>query len=267
MHEWNAPGRFAWVKGVFIAAAFVACGLASSVRAETAVRIIATDPASPAEFGQWGDFALRVGYDSSQPAIISAQPLHEGRPIPAMTGGEAHVAAGHGEILLWFAYTKPQHIDAVTVTVRSTTGKFLTQTSLPVELAWSGGPVPPKPRAEWVQRLNSEQQNRARTESEAQTVTPFAQLMDLFAEAMMLAVPGYILLQIVLLWRLSGRWRKAAAAPLLPMGAIVVYTIYAVVDGSNIAPIVLAFTAPLAFIYLAIIAWLSRMRNGPALSA
>jgi hypothetical protein len=155
----------------------------------------------------------------------------------------------------------------VTVTVRSTTGKFLTQTSLPVELAWSGGPVPPKPRAEWVQRLKSEQQNRARTESEAQTVTPFAQLMDLFAEAMMLAVPGYILLQIVLLWRLSGRWRKAAAAPLLPMGAIVVYTIYAVVDGSNIAPIVLAFTAPLAFIYLAIIAWLSRMRNGPALSA
>ena len=83
----------------------------------------------------------------------------------------------------------------------------------------------------------------------------------------MLAVPGYIVLQFVLLWRHSGSWRKAAAAPMLPMGAVLIYTVYAVMDGSNIAPVVLVFTAPLAFVYLAIIAWLTRIRNGPAVSA
>jgi len=267
MHRWNAAGGFACLKFILIAAALVVCAQASTVRAETAVRILSTDPVSPAKFGEWADLALRVGYDSSQSVIISAEPLYQGQPIPAMTGGEAHVAAGQGEILLWFAYTRPQRIDAVTVIARSINGKFLTQTNLPVELAWSGRPAAPRARAEWVQRLKTEQQNRARIETEALSRTPLTQIMDLVAEAMMLAVPGYFLLQIVLLWRLSGGWRKAAAAPLLPMGAVVVYTVYALADGSNIAPIVLAFTAPLSFIYLAIIAWLSLMRNGPALSA
>jgi hypothetical protein len=80
-------------------------------------------------------------------------------------------------------------------------------------------------------------------------------------------VPGYFLPQIVLVWRRRGSWRKAAAAPLLPMGAILAYTIYAVMDGSNIAPVILILTAPLAFIYLAIIAWLKWLGTRSPLGA
>jgi hypothetical protein len=51
------------------------------------------------------------------------------------------------------------------------------------------------------------------------------------------------------------------------MGVVIAYVVYAVLDGSNIAPVVLVLTAPPALIYLAIIAWLSGMGNRPAVSA
>ena len=267
MNKWDAPGRFAWVTALFIAVALAACAQASAARADTSIQILATDPVSPAEFGQWADFALRIGYDSTQPIVVTAEPIYEGRPVPPIKGGEAHVAAGHGEILLWFTYTTPQRIDAVTVIARSATGKFLTQTNWPIELTWSSRPAAPRPRADWVQRLKAEGEKRAKMQSEALYNSPMMGAMDAVAKAIILLVPGYFLLQIVLLWRLRGSWRKAAAAPLLPMGAILAYTIYAVMDGSNIAPVVLVPTAPLAFVYLAIIAWLTRIRNGPAVSA
>jgi hypothetical protein len=40
------------------------------------------------------------------------------------------------------------------------------------------------------------------------------------------------------------------------MGAVLLYTVYALIDGSNIFPLVLIFSAPLAFFYLLIIAGL-----------
>jgi len=85
------------------------------------------------------------------------------------------------------------------------------------------------------------------------TNSPLMQIMDMVAMVVMWTVPGYFVLQGWLLWSLSGGWRTAAAAPLLPMGAVLVYTVYAFLDGSNIFPLVLIFTAPIAFLYLAII--------------
>jgi hypothetical protein len=267
MIKWGTPRHLAWVKAVILSAGLAVAAEASPARAETAIQILSVDPSSPAEIGQSGDFALRIGFSSTQPVIISAEPLYEGCAVPAINGGQAHVEAGQGEILLWFSYSKPQRIDAVTVIARSAAGKFVTQTNLPVELAWTGRPAPRRERAEWVQRLKEEGQKQRKAQAEASYNSPMMQLMDLLAEAMMLAVPGYFMLQIVLLWRLRGSWRKAAAAPLLPMGVVIAYVVYALLDGSNIAPVVLVLTAPLALIYLAIIAWLSGMRNRPAVSA
>jgi hypothetical protein len=267
MTKWGVARHLAWVKVVILATGLAVAAEGSPARAETAIQVLSVDPSSPAEIDQSGDFALRIGFSSTQPLIISAEPLYEGRVVPAINGGGVHVEAGQGELLLWFSYSKAQRIDAVTVIARSATGKYVTQTNLPVELAWTGRPVARRERADWVQRLKEEGKKQTQAQAEASYNSPIKQLTDLVAEAMMLAVPGYFLLQIVLLWRLRGSWRKAAAAPLLPMGVVIAYVVYAVLDGSNIAPVVLVLTAPPALIYLAIIAWLSGMGNRPAVSA
>ena len=231
-------------------------------RADTSLRIVASDPPSPAVLGRWEHFALRIEYASSEPIIIAAKPSFEARPVPAINGGEAHRAAGQGEVLLWVTYYDAQRIDAVTVTARTATGAVAAQASLPLALAWSGQPVQARPRAEWVERMKAEGERQAKAANEAAMNSPLMQMMGVVVMGMIFTIPGYFLLQGLLVWRLRGAWRKAAAVPLWPMGAIVAYTAYAFADGSNLFPVVLIFTAPLAFAYLAILAallWLSRI--------
>ena len=76
---------------------------------------------------------------------------------------------------------------------------------------------------------------------------------DVVGPVIMVGVPGYFVLQGWLLYALHGGWLYAAALPLVPMVAIVVYTVHAFNKGSNLFPIILIFTAPLAFIYLSVI--------------
>jgi hypothetical protein len=74
--------------------------------------------------------------------------------------------------------------------------------------------------------------------------------LDVLGLSLMAGVPGYFILQAVLLFWLRGGWRRAAAAPLVPMAAVLAYTVWAFAQGSNLFPIVLIFTSPLAFAYL-----------------
>ena len=83
--------------------------------------------------------------------------------------------------------------------------------------------------------------------------------MDVIGLLIMVGVPGYFALQAWLLYSLRGGWLYAAALPLVPMAAIVVYTVYAFNKGSNLFPLVLIFTAPLAFIYLLVVFVLWRL--------
>jgi hypothetical protein len=84
---------------------------------------------------------------------------------------------------------------------------------------------------------------------------------DLVGFGITAGVPLYFVLQAWLLWRLRGGWRGAAAIPLLPMAAVLAYTFYAFLDGSNLFPLVLIFTAPIAALYLLAIMALRRLRR------
>jgi hypothetical protein len=75
----------------------------------------------------------------------------------------------------------------------------------------------------------------------------------------MVGVPGYFVLQAWLVYTLRGGWLVAASVPLLPMAAVVVYTLFAFSKGSNLFPLVLIFTAPIAFIYLLVVLGLRRL--------
>jgi hypothetical protein len=69
----------------------------------------------------------------------------------------------------------------------------------------------------------------------------------------MIALPGYWVLQIMLVKRYDGGWRIAALAPLIAMVPLLAYTAYAFAAGSNLWPLLLIFVSPVAFVYLAIV--------------
>ena len=83
--------------------------------------------------------------------------------------------------------------------------------------------------------------------------------MELFGLFVMLGVPGYFALQAYLLYCLRGGWLIAAAVPLVPMAAVVAYTVHAFNKGSNWFPLVLIFTAPIVFVYLLVVFGLWRL--------
>jgi len=227
----------------------------AAVFADVNVQIIETDPTSPAVLGRWGEFSLRIGYNSDEPVRIYAQPYFHEQRVPAITGGTPTCGPGRGETFFWFAFVDPREVDSIRIFAESKTGEVLAQASLDVDLKWTGQPIEsPRVPAEWVTRMKAAQQS-SRARDSALMNSPLWYLVGGF---MMLGVPGYFALQGWALWRLHDQWRKPAMLPLWPMGAVLLYTIYAYLDGSNLFPIVLIFTAPLASIYLIVVLGLRR---------
>jgi hypothetical protein len=76
-----------------------------------------------------------------------------------------------------------------------------------------------------------------------------------------LCVPGYFLLQAALTFWTSGGWRKATLAPAVIMAPILSYTMIAFAAQSNLWPLLLIFIAPLAFLYLGVLAVILLLRS------
>jgi hypothetical protein len=64
-------------------------------------------------------------------------------------------------------------------------------------------------------------------------------------------VPAYFVLQPVALLRLSGRWRIAAALPLILAIPALAFSLYALAQDSNLWPMVFILFAPPGTLYLA----------------
>ena len=68
-----------------------------------------------------------------------------------------------------------------------------------------------------------------------------------------LAIPGYFLLQATLTLGTSGRWRKATLVPAAIMVPVLAYTVLAFAAQSNLWPLLLLLSAPLACLYLVVL--------------
>jgi hypothetical protein len=68
-----------------------------------------------------------------------------------------------------------------------------------------------------------------------------------------LAIPGYFLLQAALTFWTSGGWRKATLVPAVIMVPVLAYTVLAFAAQSNLWPLLLILSAPLACLYLVIL--------------
>jgi hypothetical protein len=73
---------------------------------------------------------------------------------------------------------------------------------------------------------------------------------DLFGLAMMLSLPGYVVLQWYAARHWEGGWRIAALVPLAIMAVLVVHAAVAFMAQSNLWPLMVILTAPLFCIYL-----------------
>lgn len=70
---------------------------------------------------------------------------------------------------------------------------------------------------------------------------------------LVVATPGYLLLQVLLARWWRGRWRVAALLPLLVMVPAYVFCIIALLAGSNLWPLVVLFLSPVAFAWLLVL--------------
>jgi hypothetical protein len=72
-------------------------------------------------------------------------------------------------------------------------------------------------------------------------------------DLILLGVPGYFLLQAALTLWTSGRWRKATLVPAVIMVPILAYTLLAFAAQSNLWPLLLILSSPVACLYLMVL--------------
>jgi hypothetical protein len=236
----------------------------AAVSAQVTVGILQTDPPSPAVLSKMDWLNLRVAYDSGQEVQFSADCYYKGKRV----FDENHFLvsgfqpAGQGEAAVAIAFADSRKVDVVKVYAwgKSSAG-VIGEASLPVDFAWNGkASSSSRPVPDWARNLEQdEQRDRARTTS-ARAWSP----MDLVGAAlgflMFSPVLAYVVLQVLALSRLRGGWLQAATVPVIPMLLVLLYTIYAYANESNLWPLILLFTSPLAGAYLLAVfglAWLN----------
>jgi hypothetical protein len=244
----------------YLALAALVCGSQAVAQSPAIVlEVSATDPEPRATLQRGETFYVRVSYQTDRALRIRIQGLHQGKRVPTMTNPSPRSDPPSGETIVWLASDPPAAADEILVSAEDpTTGKVVAQTSLPVNLDWTGNPAAtPRQVAEWARTMSQAQQQVISEEMHA-----YGQgggfTDTLLGLLMMLSVPGYIVAQIWSLKRLEGGWRKAAWAPALVMGAALLFSLFALSHGSNLWPIWLILLAPLALIWLAVLMLLNR---------
>jgi hypothetical protein len=72
-----------------------------------------------------------------------------------------------------------------------------------------------------------------------------------------LAIPAYLIMQVVALLRTSGGFRLAAALPLVVMLPVFAITIIDAARESNMWPVLMLLASPVALLYVAVVALLA----------
>lgn len=233
--------------------------------AQVSVRVMETDPVSPATLGHWEQYYLRIAYETDRPVRVRAEAYSAGKPVPSTNSGSPRYGTGAGEALFWIAYTKPARVDRIVVSAEDEkTQKPVAQAELAVNLTWTGQKTAAqRPKPEWAVRLQAERDRLQKEAMREYANRPQPWWEPVLFMAAMWSIPLYFIVQVVLLARWRGGWRIAAAVPAVPMLLILGHAILALFAGSNIFPIFLVFTCLPALVYLLVLIALRRFRPQP----
>jgi hypothetical protein len=227
-----------------------------------AVEILQTDPAAETVLHANEPLYVHLKYRSDRPLRFQAMGFLNGGKVErsAAFNPAPEYPAGEGEAIAWIAYSGKTELDELKITVSDQYWKTIDRLSLPLAISWSGRPTKHwRQPAEWARTLNAQQQDLTRQTMGGKPPSAGETLLwSLLLTLMAWSVPGYIALQIYMLVKYEGRWRRLATLPLWGMIPLFAYTLLALLAGSNLWPLMLLFLGPCAFVYLLIIWWIKR---------
>jgi hypothetical protein len=212
-------------------------------------------PGLSSPLGARGRLYVMLAYRSDRPVRFRMEGFAAGQKV---TGASSNIAppypAGDGEAMVWIAYAQPTTIDEIRIGAFDERWQPLASVTTPAPLEWSAAAARnPRPRPEWAERLDKEQQEKAR-KANAKINAEHTEFGILVVGIGAYSILGYLILQPLLAFRFSGAWRIAALVPLIPMMLLFIFTAAMLREGSNLWPLFLIMYAPLAFLYLLIIA-------------
>lgn len=218
----------------------------SSVQGEVRLQVQETDPASPAKLRPGDAFHARVLYDTDRPIRIFGRARD-----PGSAEGRSHASPlygpGAGQALVWFSLRAPGRVDGMRVRAVGDGGD-LAVLEVPLALEWATD-APARRPAAWVEPLNREQQARLRN-----APTPdYGVGITLVVGLMFASVPAYLAVQAFAFWRMRGRRTAAFWVPVVLMGGVYALVVLGALAGSNIVPIWLLFTSPIALLYVIVL--------------
>lgn len=239
--------------------AVLACLVALSLPAHSEVRLQVqqTDPASPAKLRPGDAFHARVLYDTDRPIRIFGRPKDAGDAEGASHASPLY-GPGAGEALVWFSLRAPGRVAAMRLSAVGDGGE-LKVVEVPLELEWRAD-APARHPAAWVGTLQREQQARLRTAPPPD----YGVGLTLVVGLMFASVPAYLVVQGFAFWRMRGRRTIAFWVPVVLMGGVYAFVLLGALAGSNIVPIWLIFTSPVALIYVIVLLIRDFRRREPA---
>ncbi len=220
-------------------------------QANISVRIVETYPPSEIILYAREPLYVRIAYQSDIPLRFQAAGYFVGVEIQksaAMNPAPSY-PPGSGEAIGWISYGDQTMIDEIRLNVFDDKWKKLDTLSATINMKWNGVmPQTWREPAAWVNELNTIQQNMT-----SQGLASSGQESSWWGVLLMLmgwSIPGYFILQIYMFLKYRDGWRTAALLPLWVMVPLVGYTLFALISGSNLWPLMMLFLTPFAFIYL-----------------
>jgi hypothetical protein len=250
---------------LLLLAGSVACPAAEQTAAKLAFRVVAQEPAAASTLASGDRLFLRIVYDSAMPVRFQAAAWRqEVLQDEAFINSSPPYPAGSGEALAWVGFAKPVRIDTIRVTAFDQEWQQLATLTLPVVMTWEEpASAAPRTPAEWVAPLQKHHRQVFDTALDPLPQKPDP-LFDMFLLISVFSFPCYVAMQLRMLLRYRGNWRWYAAAPLLPILPLGLYSLIGIGMESNYWIIFLTRYFPVALAYLGIVWLVKRLRSKPA---
>ncbi|MGM9454982.1 hypothetical protein ACTAZI_16790 [Legionella bozemanae] len=225
------------------------------VAAALNVELSETSPAAPAVLHQNEALYVLIRYQSEEPLRFQAIGSYLGKEVKAnarMNPSQAY-PAGEGQAIAY----KATKIDSLRVTVYNANWQALETKSLSLSATWQEDRSNvTQPKAPWVNELNQQQQA-----SVTATQQPLSAGDILFIQLLYWSIPIYWILQLIVLWKWSGTWRKLACIPLCISIPLLIYTVFSLFAESNLWPLMMLFITPVILLILLIIMVMKKMSS------
>jgi len=242
----------------------VAAATAETPPAAFNMQVTALDPDTGSSLAAGDRLYLRIAYQSPVPVRFLPEGFRQGTVQgDAVTSSTPPYSTGRNEALTWILYNTAVSIDTLRITAYDLAWKPLGTTSTQTHITWEQREsfIAREPAA-WVEPLARNHRRVFDSSYDPQPEQPHP-VFDFFFVLCFMAIPGYLLMQFQMLVRYRGKWQWYAAAPLLPMIPLGLYSLIGLGLSSDLWVIFLFRYLAVAFLYLLIlwtVVW-SRERN------